>query len=107
MRKFIAMLLVVVMTVLCIPPLSFAEDTADVVTIYHTNDIHAYVKAGDGGPLSIAQVATLHKNDPNSLLIDAGDFDLGGSNFGQMTNGQSVLEAMEAAHYDMGILGNH
>ncbi len=106
MRKFTALLLVAVMLILCLPTIVFAEE-GDVVTIYHTNDMHAYVKDGDGGPLSLAQVATLHKNDPNSLLVDAGDFDLGGSNFGQMTNGQSVLEAMEAAHYDMGILGNH
>ena len=51
-------------------------------------------------------VAALHAADENSLLVDAGDFSQG-TLFANMAHGLSVVEVMNAAGYDLGVLGNH
>ena len=89
----------------------FAKAETDVVTIFHTNDMHAYIESGtdDEGNLNkmgLEHVAAIHAAYPDSLLVDAGDY-CQGSIFGNMTHGLSVYEAMEAAGYDVVALGNH
>ena len=91
----------------------FAADT--VVTILHTNDTHSQIdplpsndpNAGKGG---VARRATLVKKvrreNPNTLLIDAGDVCQGTPYF-NFFKGEIEYKAMSAIGYDVGTLGNH
>src|SRR5262249_15452758 len=86
-----------------------------VITILHTNDTHSQIdplpdndrNAGKGG---VARRATLvkriRKENPNSLLIDAGDV-LQGTPYFNFYKGEVEYKAMSAIGYDAGTLGNH
>ena len=90
-----------------------AADT--VITILHTNDTHSQIDplppndkyAGKGG---VARRATLvkrvRKENPNTLLIDAGDV-LQGTPYFNFYKGEVEYKAMSAIGYDAGTLGNH
>ena len=92
---------------------SLAADT--VITILHTNDTHSQIdplppndrNAGKGG---VARRATLVKRirseNPNTLLIDAGDV-LQGTPYFNFYRGEVEYKAMSAIGYDVGTLGNH
>jgi len=86
-----------------------------VITILHTNDTHSQIDplpandqyAGKGG---VARRATLvkqiRKENPNTLLIDAGDV-LQGTPYFNFYKGEVEYKAMSAIGYDVGTLGNH
>ncbi len=86
-----------------------------VITILHTNDTHSQIdplpandrNAGKGG---VARRATLvkriRKENPNTLLIDAGDV-LQGTPYFNFYKGEVEYKAMSAIGYDVGTLGNH
>jgi len=86
-----------------------------VITILHTNDTHSQidplpandVNAGKGG---VARRATLvkriRKENPNTLLVDAGDV-LQGTPYFNFYKGEVEYKAMSAIGYDVGTLGNH
>jgi 5'-nucleotidase len=90
-----------------------AADT--LVTILHTNDTHSQIdplppndaNAGKGG---VARRATLVKRireeNPNTLLVDAGDV-LQGTPYFNFYRGEVEYKAMSAIGYDVGTLGNH
>ena len=90
-----------------------AADT--VITILHTNDTHSQIdplpandaNAGKGG---VARRATLvkrvRKENPNTLLVDAGDV-LQGTPYFNFYRGEVEYKAMSAIGYDVGTLGNH
>ena len=90
-----------------------ADET--VITILHTNDTHSQIdplppndrNAGKGG---VARRATLvkriRKENPNTLLIDAGDV-LQGTPYFNFYKGEVEYKAMSAIGYDAGTLGNH
>lgn len=92
---------------------SLAADT--VITILHTNDTHSQIdplppndrNAGKGG---VARRATLVKKiraeNPNTLLVDAGDV-LQGTPYFNFYRGEVEYKAMSAIGYDVGTLGNH
>jgi 5'-nucleotidase len=97
-------------------PRSFAFNTAEtVITILHTNDTHSQIdplpandrNAGKGG---VARRATLvkriRKENPNTLLVDAGDV-LQGTPYFNFYRGEVEYKAMSAIGYDAGTLGNH
>src|SRR5215216_240633 len=85
------------------------------ITILHTNDTHSQIdplpandrNAGMGG---VARRATLvkriRKENPNTLLIDAGDV-LQGTPYFNFYKGEVEYKAMSAIGYDVGTLGNH
>ena len=79
------------------------------LVILHTNDTHGYMQATDTC-LGIGAVAQLKKDYQQQgydvLLMDAGDY-LQGSSFANFTQGESVVEVMNAAGYDVAALGNH
>ena len=79
------------------------------LVILHTNDMHGYMQAADVC-LGIGAVAQLKKDYQQQgydvLLMDAGDY-LQGSSFANFTQGESVVEVMNAAGYDVAALGNH
>ncbi len=86
-----------------------------VITILHTNDTHSQIdplpandrNAGKGG---VARRATLvkriRKENPNTLLVDAGDV-LQGTPYFNFYRGEVEYKAMSAVGYDAGTLGNH
>src|ERR1043165_7936959 len=97
-------------------PRSFAFTSDEtIITILHTNDTHSQIdplpandrNAGKGG---VARRATLvkriRKENPNTLLIDAGDV-LQGTPYFNFYKGEVEYKAMSAIGYDVGTLGNH
>ena len=92
-----------------------ANSADTVITILHTNDTHSQIdplpandaNAGKGG---VARRATLvkriRKENPNTLLIDAGDV-LQGTPYFNFYKGEVEYKAMSAIGYDVGTLGNH
>ena len=97
-------------------PRSFAFNADEtVITILHTNDTHSQIdplpandaNAGKGG---VARRATLvkrvRKENPNTLLVDAGDV-LQGTPYFNFYKGEVEYKAMSAIGYDVGTLGNH
>ena len=93
---------------------AFSADEV-VITILHTNDTHSQIdplpandrNAGKGG---VARRATLvkrvRKENPNTLLIDAGDV-LQGTPYFNFYRGEVEYKAMSAIGYDASTLGNH
>jgi 5'-nucleotidase len=92
-----------------------ASAAETVITILHTNDTHSQIdplppndrNAGKGG---VARRATLvkrvRKENPNTLLLDAGDV-LQGTPYFNFYKGEVEYKAMSAIGYDAGTLGNH
>ena len=87
-----------------------------VITILHTNDTHSQIdplpmndrnNPGKGG---VARRATLvkrvRKQNPNTLLIDAGDV-FQGTPYFNFYKGEVEYKAMSEIGYDAGTLGNH
>jgi len=92
-----------------------ASGAETVITILHTNDTHSQIdplppndrNAGKGG---VARRGTLvkrvRKENPNTLLVDAGDV-LQGTPYFNFYKGEVEYKAMSAIGYDAGTLGNH
>src|SRR5918993_3067361 len=93
----------------------YALAAETVITILHTNDTHSQIdplpandrNAGKGG---VARRATLvkrvRKENPNTLLVDAGDV-MQGTPYFNFYRGEVEYKAMSAIGYDAGTLGNH
>ena len=77
----------------------FATENSDSIVIYHTNDMHGAVE-------NLASVKTLKDNTKNALLLDAGDATQG-SALATYTQGEAIIEIMNATGYDAATLGNH
>jgi 5'-nucleotidase / UDP-sugar diphosphatase len=88
-----------------------AEETATskTITILHTNDTHAKVESSDGG-MGFAKLATLikqlEKENPNTLLLDAGDT-FHGTPFATLEQGESIAQIFNKLGYDGLSAGNH
>src|SRR3989442_14050548 len=86
------------------------------ITILHTNDTHSQIDPIDdsdkqyGGKGGVARRATLvkriRKENPNTLLIDAGDV-FQGTPYFNFYKGEVEYKAMSLIGYDVGTLGNH
>jgi len=97
-------------------PLLDPEKGETLITVLHTNDTHSQIDpilendktyAGKGG---VARRATLVKRirqeNPNTLLIDAGDVCQGTPYF-NFYRGEVEYKAMSLIGYDVGTIGNH
>ena len=97
-------------------PLLTTRPGETLITFLHTNDTHSQIDpvppndplyAGKGG---VARRATLVKRirrqNPNTLLIDAGDV-FQGTPYFNFYRGEVEYKAMSAIGYDAGTLGNH
>jgi 5'-nucleotidase len=86
------------------------------ITILHTNDTHSQIDPLPGNDKSypdkggVARRATLvkriRKENPNTLLIDAGDV-LQGTPYFNYYKGEVEYKAMSLIGYDAGTIGNH
>src|SRR5436309_1072030 len=97
------------------PLLDFAAGET-LITILHTNDMHSQIDPIDksdkqyGGKGGVARRATLvkrvRKENPNTLLIDAGDV-FQGTPYFNFYKGEVEYKAMSMIGYDAGTIGNH
>ncbi|MBC3848033.1 metallophosphatase [Winogradskyella echinorum] len=90
--------------------------TAKKITILHTNDVHSHIdpfgpddgrNANKGG---VARRATLvdsiRKENPNTLLLDAGDI-FQGTPYFNYYGGELEFKLMSMLKYDLATIGNH
>ena len=95
---------------------SFASNTTKHITILHTNDVHSHIdpfpsnhyrNANQGG---VARRATLvdsiRKENPNTLLLDAGDI-FQGTPYFNFYGGELEFKLMSMLQYDAATIGNH
>jgi len=76
------------------------------VTIVYTNDIHCQIE-GDLGYRSVALVReALSAAGEQVLLVDSGDH-IQGDLIGSLNQGESIIELMNTAEYDVACIGNH
>ncbi|HBE9435247.1 membrane-associated 5'-nucleotidase/phosphoesterase [Clostridioides difficile] len=85
--------------------ISYGLDRFEEITIFHTNDIHGRYAEGDEH-IQIGNLATLKKETPNSILVDAGDC-LHGLPIVNMGKGKNAVELIKCAGYDYITPGNH
>ncbi len=107
--RVLSLLLILGILLLCIP--SAIAQGEEVITIYHTNDIHGRVDSTYSVSGQLTQIgADVLKNvkdqTPNSILIDAGD-PTQGATIATYSQGEVIIEMMNAAGYDGMTLGNH
>ena len=113
MKKSMRMLALVLsfIMVLGLMPAVHAEEApvlanADDIVVYYTNDVHTYID----GELSYDNLADLKtetaKQAAGVLLVDAGDA-IQGTAYGSMDKGETIIDLMNAAGYDVATLGNH
>ena len=78
------------------------------LTIIHTNDTHARVREGDGMGFAriSAIVREIKKENPNVLLLDAGDT-FHGQAIASLNKGESIVRIMNEIGYDAMAPGNH
>ncbi len=103
MKKKGTFLVMMALLMCCVIPAVAVED----IVVYYTNDVHTYIDNGaEEGGLTYSKVAALKDETPGAILVDAGDH-LQGTAFGEMDNGTTIVELMNAAGYDLATLGNH
>lgn len=86
------------------------------ITILHTNDVHSHIdpfdlsagkKANKGGVARrTAVINQIRKENPNTLLLDAGDI-FQGTPYFNFYGGALELKLMSMMKYDAGTIGNH
>lgn len=86
------------------------------ITVLHTNDVHSRIdpfpmdgsrNAGQGGAARrMALIEQIRKEEPNVLLLDAGDIYQGTPYFNYF-KGELEFKLMSAMKYDAATLGNH
>lgn len=96
--------------------LSSSENSKKHITILHTNDVHSHIEAfGPNDPRNanmggIARRATLigqiRNENPNTLLLDAGDI-FQGTPFFNFYGGELEFKLMSMLKYDAATIGNH
>jgi 5'-nucleotidase len=97
-------------------PLLQPDADETLITILHTNDTHSQIdplpdndtrNPGKGGVARRASlVKRVRKDNPNTLLVDAGDV-FQGTPYFNFFKGEVEYKAMSLIGYDVGTLGNH
>ena len=84
--------------------LSIARGAETTVTVYNTGDLHAH-------SANLSRIAAFVKarraENPNVLLVDAGDLFNKGEMAVQATEGEAMIDLVAASGYDACVLGNH
>jgi len=106
MKKFLALLLSVMMLLGCV---AMAEEAPAALTknvvILFTSDAHAGIDQGWGYAGVAAIRDSLAKNN-HVVLVDNGDA-IQGETIGTMTDGKALVELMNVVGYDIAVPGNH
>lgn len=95
---------------------SFSSKTTKHITILHTNDVHSHIdpfgpndgrNANKGGVARrAALVESIRKENPNTLLLDAGDI-FQGTPYFNYYGGELEFKLMSMLKYDAATIGNH
>ena len=95
---------------------SFAPSSKKHITILHTNDVHSHIdafgpedgrNANKGGiARRAALVDSIRKENPNTLLLDAGDI-FQGTPYFNYYGGELEFKLMSMLKYDAATIGNH
>ena len=106
-RRSIALLLCLMLVCALAAPAAAAQTgTSEDIVILYTNDVHTYID----GPLSYNVISGIKKELETQyahvLLVDAGDH-VQGTAYGSMDKGETIIQLMNAAGYDLATLGNH
>ncbi len=102
-NKFISLLLVAAMVFSTASAFTYAADKNGDTVILYTNDVHCAV---DGYPLLAAYRADLIAQGHNVVTVDAGDA-IQGEVIGSTTEGEAIVDIMNAVGYDYAVPGNH
>ncbi len=109
LRKRISWMLMLALVISCFS-FSFADTTGTKLVILHTNDTHARIleskNDGMGFAKLAAKVAMVRAENPNVLLLDAGDT-LHGQTFATLSKGENIVSLMNLMKYDAMTPGNH
>ena len=95
---------------------SFKTNDIKHITVLHTNDVHSYIDpfpADDprnpnmgGVARRAAMIADIRKENPNVLLLDAGDI-FQGTPYFNYYGGELEFKLMSMMQYDASAIGNH
>lgn len=95
---------------------SFSSLTTKHITILHTNDVHSYVdpfpanhpkNPNMGGVVRrAALIENIRKENPNVVLLDAGDI-FQGTPYFNYYGGELEFKLMSMMNYDVATIGNH
>ncbi len=95
---------------------SFESSKTRQLTVLHTNDVHSYIdpfpadhprNANMGGVARrAALIETIRKENPNVLLLDAGDI-FQGTPYFNYYGGELEFKLMSMMQYDAATIGNH
>lgn len=110
-KKSVILIFFLLVSLLFPTSLAFAENVeATKIVILHTNDTHARVLESDNDGMGFAKLAekvkAIKEENPNVLLLDAGDI-LHGLPFATISKGESIVKIMNAIKYDAMAPGNH
>lgn len=107
-RKILSFIVCIAIFVSCMPLTVSATNTSteDDIAILYTNDVHTYIDGSLSYDVIAAIKADLQTKYAHVLLADAGDH-VQGTAYGSMDKGESIIKMMNAAGYDVAILGNH
>lgn len=91
-------------------------ETSKKITVLHTNDVHSHIDAfgpddgrnsNQGGIARRANlVSSIRKENPNTLLLDAGDI-FQGTPYFNYYGGELEFKLMSMLKYDVATIGNH
>lgn len=98
------------------PVSSFSAENHTVISFLHTNDLHSHIEpfiansnngVPEGGLARISGlVRKIRTENPNTLLLDAGDM-FQGTPFYNYFKGELIMKLMTEMGYDAGTIGNH
>ena len=103
LKRFAPTFFFVILVSLCLPLAVFGRENQ--VTLLYTTDTHGRLIAG-ADIIGMGTIASLKKQTPNALLVDAGDY-LQGNPLVNMSQGDNAVRLMKLAGYDAATLGNH
>ena len=103
MKKLIALVLSLAMVLSLV---ACGGTPKEDVAILYTNDVHTYIDNSISYDVIAAVKEELKTQYKNVLLVDAGDHSQG-TVYGSMDFGETIIELMNAAGYDVATLGNH
>ncbi len=83
-----------------------AEEGQTQITIVHVNDVHSRVESGIGYAKLGAFVEQQRADNPNTLVLDAGDT-LHGQTIATLVRGESIVRMLNAIGVDGLTAGNH
>jgi len=118
MKRLNAVIIFLLLLILCIPFALNAEEKTDEINIVFTNDMHSHFDTeiinSDGSIIlkgGFAKVSTIisqaKADDPNTLVLDSGDFSMGTLYQTIYTSSAPELNLMKFMGYDATTFGNH